>query len=74
MEWGLRGRPASTRATGSRWPWRSSPAFCRARAPPARAAASSLAIVVTTLLAGVVTFPALRVRGEYLILLTLAFQ
>ena len=33
-----------------------------------------VAIVVTTLLAGVVTFPALRVRGEYLILLTLAFQ
>jgi branched-chain amino acid transport system permease protein len=32
------------------------------------------AIVVTALLAGVVTFPALRVRGEYLILLTLAFQ
>lgn len=32
------------------------------------------AIIVTTLLAGVVTFPALRVRGEYLILLTLAFQ
>jgi branched-chain amino acid transport system permease protein len=33
-----------------------------------------VAIVVTALLAGVVTFPALRVRGEYLILLTLAFQ
>jgi branched-chain amino acid transport system permease protein len=33
-----------------------------------------VAIVVTTLLAGAVTFPALRVRGEYLILLTLAFQ
>jgi branched-chain amino acid transport system permease protein len=32
------------------------------------------AIVVTTLLAGGVTFPALRVRGEYLILLTLALQ
>jgi len=32
------------------------------------------AIAVTTVLAGVVTFPALRVRGEYLILLTLAFQ
>jgi branched-chain amino acid transport system ATP-binding protein/branched-chain amino acid transport system permease protein len=32
------------------------------------------AVVVTALLAGVVTFPALRVRGEYLILLTLAFQ
>jgi branched-chain amino acid transport system permease protein len=33
-----------------------------------------VAIAVTALLAGVVTFPALRVRGEYLILLTLAFQ
>src|SRR3990167_9582340 len=33
-----------------------------------------VAIAVTTLLACVVTFPALRVRGEYLILLTLAFQ
>ena len=33
-----------------------------------------VAIVVTALVAGVVTFPALRVRGEYLILLTLAFQ
>jgi len=33
-----------------------------------------VAIVVTALLAGAVTFPALRVRGEYLILLTLAFQ
>jgi branched-chain amino acid transport system permease protein len=32
------------------------------------------AIILTTILAGVVTFPALRVRGEYLILLTLAFQ
>jgi branched-chain amino acid transport system permease protein len=32
------------------------------------------AIVLTTVVAGVVTFPALRVRGEYLILLTLAFQ
>ena len=32
------------------------------------------AIIVTAALAGVVTFPALRVRGEYLILLTLAFQ
>ena len=32
------------------------------------------AVVLTTLVAGVVTFPALRVRGEYLILLTLAFQ
>ncbi len=32
------------------------------------------AVVLTTILAGVVTFPALRVRGEYLILLTLAFQ
>ena len=30
------------------------------------------AVAVTTLLAGGVTFPALRVRGEYLILLTLA--
>jgi branched-chain amino acid transport system permease protein len=33
-----------------------------------------VAIVVTALLAAVVTFPALRVHGEYLILLTLAFQ
>ena len=33
-----------------------------------------VAVAVTALLAGVVTFPALRVRGEYLILLTLAFQ
>jgi len=32
------------------------------------------AVAVTTLLAGGVTFPALRVRGEYLILLTLALQ
>jgi len=32
------------------------------------------AIILTTILAGVVTLPALRVRGEYLILLTLAFQ
>lgn len=32
------------------------------------------AIALTTALAGVVTFPALRVHGEYLILLTLAFQ
>jgi branched-chain amino acid transport system permease protein len=32
------------------------------------------AIVVTAVVAGVVTFPALRVHGEYLILLTLAFQ
>jgi len=32
------------------------------------------AIAVTTVLAGGVTFPALRVRGEYLILLTLALQ
>jgi branched-chain amino acid transport system permease protein len=32
------------------------------------------AVAVAALLAGVVTFPALRVRGEYLILLTLAFQ
>jgi branched-chain amino acid transport system ATP-binding protein/branched-chain amino acid transport system permease protein len=32
------------------------------------------AIILTTIVAGVVTFPALRVRGEYLILLTLAFQ
>jgi branched-chain amino acid transport system permease protein len=34
----------------------------------------AVAIAVTALVAGVVTFPALRVRGEYLILLTLAFQ
>jgi branched-chain amino acid transport system permease protein len=33
-----------------------------------------VAVAVTALLAGVVTFPALRVRGEYLILLTMAFQ
>ncbi len=33
-----------------------------------------VAIALTTVLAGVVTLPALRVRGEYLILLTLAFQ
>ena len=33
-----------------------------------------VAVVVAALVAGVVTFPALRVRGEYLILLTLAFQ
>ncbi|MBI2158301.1 MAG: branched-chain amino acid ABC transporter ATP-binding protein/permease [Candidatus Rokubacteria bacterium] len=32
------------------------------------------AVVITTILAGGVTFPALRVRGEYLILLTLALQ
>lgn len=32
------------------------------------------ALAVTTVLAGGVTVPALRVRGEYLILLTLAFQ
>ncbi|HET8578209.1 MAG TPA: branched-chain amino acid ABC transporter ATP-binding protein/permease [Methylomirabilota bacterium] len=32
------------------------------------------AIILTAAVAGVVTFPALRVRGEYLILLTLAFQ
>jgi branched-chain amino acid transport system permease protein len=33
-----------------------------------------VAVVLTTLVAGGVTLPALRVRGEYLILLTLAFQ
>jgi branched-chain amino acid transport system permease protein len=33
-----------------------------------------VAVAVTTVLAGAVTLPALRVRGEYLILLTLAFQ
>lgn len=33
-----------------------------------------VAVVMTTILAGAVTAPALRVRGEYLILLTLAFQ
>ncbi len=33
-----------------------------------------VAVAVTTALAALVTFPALRVRGEYLILLTLAFQ
>ena len=33
-----------------------------------------MAVAVTTVLAGAVTLPALRVRGEYLILLTLAFQ
>ncbi len=32
------------------------------------------AVALTTVVAGVVTLPALRVRGEYLILLTLAFQ
>jgi len=33
-----------------------------------------VAVALTTVLAGLVTLPALRVRGEYLILLTLAFQ
>ncbi len=32
------------------------------------------AVVLTAVVAGLVTLPALRVRGEYLILLTLAFQ
>ncbi|MBI4634871.1 MAG: branched-chain amino acid ABC transporter ATP-binding protein/permease [Candidatus Rokubacteria bacterium] len=33
-----------------------------------------VAVIMTTILAGAVTLPALRVHGEYLILLTLAFQ
>lgn len=33
-----------------------------------------VAVIATAVLAGAVTLPALRVRGEYLILLTLAFQ